>query len=164
MSKIESTKNNPPSPLSPLPGEGPGVRLSVGETSLASHGIKPTAMRLLVYDELERARRPLSLRELEERMVTADRSTIFRTLTLFLDRHIVHGIEDGSGTLLYELCRGEEECTPEDHHPHFYCERCQRTFCLDDVHIPQVPLPEGFTPLSINYMIHGLCPDCLRRS
>ncbi|MBQ7989045.1 MAG: transcriptional repressor [Bacteroidaceae bacterium] len=159
MSKIESTKNNPPSPRRGVGGEAFG-----GETSLASHGIKPTAMRLLVYDELERARRPLSLRELEERMVTAERSTIFRTLTLFLDRHIVHGIEDGSGTLLYELCRGEDECTPEDHHPHFYCERCQRTFCLDDVHIPQVPLPEGFTPLSINYMIHGLCPDCLRRS
>ncbi len=117
-------------------------------------------MRLLVYRELDRARRPLSLRELEERMVTAERSTIFRTLTLFLDHHIVHGIEDGSGTLLYELCRNAEECTPADHHPHFYCDRCQRTFCLYDLHIPQLTLPEGFTASSVNYMIHGLCPDC----
>ena len=79
------------------------------EDRLASRGVKPTAMRLLVYRELDSARRPLSLRELEERMVTAERSTIFRTLTLFLDHHIVHGIEDGSGTLLYELCRSAEE-------------------------------------------------------
>ena len=132
------------------------------ELALTSHGIKPTAMRLLVYDLLERARRPLSLRQMEERMPTADRSTLFRTLTLFLDHKLVHGIEDGSGTLLYEMCRGEHECTPEDRHPHFYCEHCRRTFCLDNLRIPQVPLPEGFAPSSVNYMIHGLCPDCLR--
>ena len=90
------------------------------EDHLAARGVKPTAMRLLVYRELDRARRPLSLRELEERMVTAERSTIFRTLTLLLQHHLVHGIEDGSGALKYEVCHGHEECTLEDQHTHFY--------------------------------------------
>ncbi len=117
-------------------------------------------MRILVYEELERAARPLSLRELEERMVTAERSTIFRTLTLFLQHHLIHSIEDGSGAQKYEICRGEGECTLDDQHIHFYCERCHRTFCLRQTHIPPVELPEGFRPVSVNYMIHGLCPDC----
>lgn len=130
------------------------------EQRLEHRGVKLTAMRLLVYEELERAQRPLSLRELEERMQTAERSTIFRTLTLLLEHHLVHSIEDGSGSLRYEICHGHDDCTPDDQHTHFYCERCHRTFCFRETKIPQVELPEGFQMSSINYMVKGLCPDC----
>ena len=133
------------------------------EHRLEHRGVKLTAMRLLVYEELEKARRPLSLRELEDRMPTAERSTIFRTLTLLLEHHLVHAIEDGSGSLRYEICSWHDECTPDDQHTHFYCERCHRTFCFRDTRIPQVVLPEGFQMTSINYMVKGLCPDCSRR-
>ena len=73
------------------------------EHRLEHRGVKLTAMRLLVYQELEQAHRPLSLRELEDRMQTAERSTIFRTLTLLLQHHLIHAIEDGSGSLRYEV-------------------------------------------------------------
>ena len=135
------------------------VKEEIGQ-HLEKLGVKLTAMRLLVFEQLERARRPLSLRELEERMPTAERSTIFRTLTLLLDHHLVHAIEDGSGSLRYEVCQGHDECTPDDQHTHFYCERCHRTFCFRDTKVPQVQLPEGFQMNSINYMIKGLCPNC----
>lgn len=130
------------------------------EEKLEHRGVKLTAMRLLVYQELERAHRPLSLRELEDRMPTAERSTIFRTLTLLLQHHLIHAIEDGSGALRYEACHGHDECTIDDQHIHFYCEQCHRTFCFHDTKIPQVSLPEGFQVSSINYMVKGLCPDC----
>ncbi len=130
------------------------------ERILNEGGVRPTAMRLLVYEELSRTGRPLSLREMEERMPTAERSTIFRTLTLLLQHHLVHAIEDGSGALRYETCEGEGECTPDDQHIHFYCERCQRTFCLRQTPVPAVTLPDGFRPTTYNYMIHGLCPEC----
>ena len=45
-------------------------------------------------------------------------------------------------------------------HVHFYCESCQRTTCFEDIHIPQVPLPPGYHPRSVNYMVKGLCPTC----
>lgn len=130
------------------------------EEHLEHRGVKLTAMRLLVYQELERAHRPLSLRELEDRMPTAERSTIFRTLTLLLQHHLIHAIEDGSGSLRYEVCHGHEECTIDDQHIHFYCEQCHRTFCFRDTKIPQVSLPEGFHVTSINYMVKGICPEC----
>lgn len=130
------------------------------EQRLEQRGVKPTAMRLLVYGELEQARRPLSLRELEERMQTAERSTIFRTLTLLVKHHLIHDIEDGSGSLRYEVCHGHNACTPEDQHTHFFCKQCQRTFCLDDIQIPKIDLPEGFVASTVNYMIKGLCPEC----
>ena len=131
------------------------------EEHLKQRGIKLTAMRLLVYEELAKARRPLSLRELEERMQTAERSTIFRTLSLLLDHHLIHAIEDGSGSLRYEPCESDDDHhTHDDQHPHFYCEECHRTFCFRDIHVPTVSLPPGFQPYAINYLVKGLCPQC----
>lgn len=83
-------------------------------------------------------------------------------LTLFVAHHVAHAIEDGSGVLKYEICGGEDACTIDDMHTHFYCELCHRTFCFKSIHVPTVELPEGFTMTSVNYMVKGICPECSR--
>lgn len=130
------------------------------EERMERQGVKPTAMRLLVYRELERSTRPLSLKELEERMPQAERSTIFRALSVFLERHLVHGIEDGGGAMRYETCTSNGSCTHDDLHGHFYCECCQRTFCLHQLPVPRVSLPDGFQATTVSLMIKGICPEC----
>ncbi len=130
---------------------------------LEKKGVKPTSNRILVLKALIAAARPMSLAELEEAIGTMDRSSIFRTLTLFAASHVVHAIEDGSGILHYEVCDGEDECTLADMHTHFYCERCHRTFCFKSIHIPAIDMPEGFTMHSVNYMVKGICPHCADR-
>ena len=60
----------------------------------------------------------------------------------------------------YEVCGGGQECTLDDMHVHFYCEACHRTFCLKDIRIPEIDLPEGFSIDSVNFMVKGVCPDC----
>lgn len=130
--------------------------------ALEAQCIKPTAMRILVYLAIARARHPVSLKDLEESMVTADRSTIFRTLTLLHDHHVIHAIEDGSGAMKYELCHSDKaHDADEDQHPHFYCESCRRTFCLHDVPIPEVSLPRGYLATAWNFLIKGTCAECL---
>ena len=57
-----------------------------------------------------------------------------------------------------------EVCTYYYEHTHFYCECCQRTFCLKHIHVPVVQLPDGFTLRNINYVIKGLCPECTEKS
>ena len=132
--------------------------------ALEAQGIKPTAMRILVYLAIARARHPVSLKDLEDSMVTADRSTIFRTLTLLHDHHVIHAIEDGSGAMKYELCHSDKaHDADEDQHPHFYCESCRRTFCLHDVPIPEVSLPRGYLATAWNFLIKGTCAECLAR-
>ena len=131
------------------------------EKLLASHDIKPTANRIVVARTLAAAERPMSLSELEYKILSIDKSGIFRTLSLFRENHLVHVLEDGGDGVRYELCRshnGHHE--DDDQHVHFYCERCHRTFCLSDTPIPTVTLPNGYEPLSINYMVKGLCPEC----
>lgn len=127
---------------------------------LASHQIKPTAMRLLVLRQLMEAGQTLTLRELEEALAPADRSTIFRTLNLFVQQHMAHVIDDGSGATRYEICHGHHDDDDDDRHPHFRCIHCGRTICLTEQRMPPIALPEGFVSHHSNYIITGLCAEC----
>lgn len=130
---------------------------------LESKGIRPTANRILVMKTLMGEQNPQSLSNLERKMVSMDKSSIFRTLTLFLEHDAVHAFEDGRGVLCYELCEEKGACDHHDGHIHFYCESCQRSFCMEDIHIPSFELPEGFSPHSISFVIKGECPDCRKK-
>ena len=130
---------------------------------LESKGIRPTANRILVMKTLMGEQNPQSLSNLERKMVSMDKSSIFRTLTLFLEHDVVHAFEDGRGVLCYELCEEKGACDHHDGHIHFYCESCQRSFCMEDIHIPSFELPEGFYPHSISFVLKGECPDCRKK-
>ena len=130
---------------------------------LESKGIRPTANRILVMKTLMGEQNPQSLSNLERKMVSMDKSSIFRTLTLFLEHDVVHAFEDGRGVLCYELCEEKGACDHHDGHIHFYCDSCQRSFCMEDIHIPSFELPEGFYPHSISFVIKGECPDCRKK-
>ena len=124
------------------------------------HGIKPTANRILVAEALHRAGRPMSMMELEDAIGSIDKSGISRTLTLFREQRLVHTIQDGGDGVRYELCHSHSDSHDEDAHVHFYCTSCRKTFCLEDVPIPEVALPEGYDGDSVNFMVSGICPDC----
>lgn len=130
---------------------------------LESKGIRPTANRILVMKTLMGEQNPQSLSNLERKMVSMDKSSIFRTLTLFLEHDVVHAFEDGRGVLCYELCEEKGACDHHDGHIHFYCKSCQRSFCMENIHIPSFELPEGFYPHSISFVIKGECPDCRKK-
>ena len=78
---------------------------------LESKGIRPTANRILVMKTLMGEQNPQSLSNLERKMVSMDKSSIFRVLTLFLEHDVVHSFEDGRGILNYELCRSDGKCS-----------------------------------------------------
>ena len=111
------------------------ISQQVCEEILLEHGVRPTANRIVVVKALADAERPLSLSELE--------------------------IEDGGDGVRYELCHSRNDHEhDDDQHVHFYCEHCHRTFCIKDMPIPPILLPEGYRMYSINYMAKGLCPQC----
>ena len=128
---------------------------------LNAHGIKATANRIIVARALHSSLMPLSLVELEKLIATLDKSSIFRVLNLFRESHFVHIIEDGGGGVKYELCHSIGSKDDEDAHAHFHCEVCGRTLCLDHVPIPMIPLPDGYEAHSVNYLVKGICPDCI---
>ncbi|MFC2385194.1 MAG: transcriptional repressor, partial [Hoylesella saccharolytica] len=87
---------------------------------LTLRDIKPTAIRLLVLRQMMRGDEAVSLPEMERLLPTVDKSTISRTLSLFLLHRLIHAIDDGSGSLKYAVCADDCDCSVEDEHTHFY--------------------------------------------
>jgi hypothetical protein len=73
-----------------------------------------------------------------------DRVTVYRTLQTFVEKGIIHQIPTTDNSILYALCRHNcEQGHHHDNHVHFICTNCDKTFCLDDVTVPDEKLPPG---------------------
>jgi Fur family transcriptional regulator, ferric uptake regulator len=90
-----------------------------------------------------------------------DRVTVYRTLQAFVEKGIIHLIPTRDNSIKYALCK--DDCVEghhHDNHVHFICDECHKTICLDDVTVPQVKLPKGFTPQHAEMVVNGICEDC----
>lgn len=130
------------------------------ENKLSTSGIRPTAMRILVLKYLTNLGHTTSLLDLETHFSVSDRSTLFRTLKTFEENGIIHKIDDGTGVIKYGLCTETCTCSLEDQHFHFYCEKCEETFCLNHVKIPSLELPTNFILKQSNLVLKGVCSNC----
>ena len=130
------------------------------ESLLSSRGIRPTAVRILILNAMQSFSDTFSLNDLEDVLETVDKSSIFRTLEVFAAGHLIHEIDDGSGSRKYCVCHNDHDCGTEELHCHFYCEKCQKTYCLESILIPPVKCPEGFEIHQSEYIIKGICPAC----
>lgn len=127
---------------------------------LENRGIKPTVNRVLVMKAITKYNDTFTLRDIEDKIDTLDKSSVFRVLRLFSENHIVHEIDDGTGSVKYELCRSKREDKCNDSHVHFYCKNCHRTLCMHNIPTPDINLPYGFISSNINYVIKGVCASC----
>jgi Fur family transcriptional regulator, ferric uptake regulator len=127
---------------------------------LKRHGVKPTAVRSLVWREVQQQSETFTLADMERWMPTMDRSSIFRALKLFAECHLLHMVDDGTGLQKYCVCR----CKSTHHlnHIHFTCLHCGKTYCLEDYAIPIVELPDGFYTSEVEYIVKGVCPNCAK--
>lgn len=129
-------------------------------TCLSEKGINITSNRVIVLKTLAQFHAPLSLGELEAIIGTMEKSSILRVLNLFLAHHLVHTVEDGRGIVKYEFCNNSSNCAVNDMHVHFYCFNCNNTFCLEEIPVPPINLPQGYVTQSVNYVVKGICPSC----
>lgn len=132
------------------------------EKKLLNRGIKPTAVRLLIFKAMTGFRRTFSLSDLETVLETVNKSTIFRTLTLFHENLLIHSVDDGSGSIKYSICSDNCMCTLGELHVHFNCNRCGSTYCLESISIPSIQLPDKFLLDSVNFVMKGFCDQCSR--
>ncbi len=91
-----------------------------------------------------------------------DRVTLYRNLGTFVKKGLVHKVLDDTGAKRYALC--SHNCstkTMHQHdHVHFKCVICGEVRCLQEVSIPQLPLPEGYQTSEMNVLVSGTCPNC----
>lgn len=123
--------------------------------------VKSTAVRQLVLSKFLETNSALSLTKLNNLLDWSDKSTIFRTLKTFVEKGILHTIDNGSGSTLYALC--SDNCSTHlhlDFHPHFKCEKCGKTICIDSNSFPNIEVPKGFEVKNIDVNLTGICSDC----
>ena len=127
---------------------------------LNSKNIKSTAMRILVLQFFLEKNTAIGLPKLEEKFFFSDRTTLFRTLKTFQEKGLVHQINDGTSSKKYALCN--TSCSSNNHidlHPHFYCEKCKETTCVNSISIPVINL-ENAKINSAELIIKGICDVC----
>ncbi len=130
------------------------------ENKLLKRDIKPTSVRLLILKSMTEFKTAFSLTDLETALETVNKSTIFRTLHLFLEKLLIHTIDDGSGSMKYSICSDDCMCTIGELHVHFTCNKCKNTYCLESISIPSIQLPEQFLLQNVNFVMKGLCSKC----
>lgn len=125
------------------------------EEYLSQREVRPTAVRTLIWRTLLKFDYVFALSDLEGLLPTVDRSTLFRTMNLFVEKELVHTVDDGSGQQKY--------CLLHTQHVHLTCTKCGKTICLENQEIPRVEVPEGFEVKHISYVIQGICAHCAHK-
>ncbi|HYG39297.1 MAG TPA: transcriptional repressor [Cytophagales bacterium] len=129
---------------------------------LKDYNLRQTDCRNEILDVFLDKGFALSHGDVEEKISEEfDRVTVYRTLKTFVERGIIHKVLDDSGSIKYALCN--DHCTTDQHHHehvHFKCVNCGQTNCIEDIEVPQINLPKGYTSLETNLLIQGICEKC----
>lgn len=131
---------------------------------LREFSLRQTDCRIEVLDFMLRHPRAISQPELEQELAAQfDRVTLYRTLNTFNEKGLIHEVSDSSGIMKYALCG--EACHNDMHehrheHVHFHCNRCQETVCINELDIPTLNLPAGFSPEKFSFVVSGICQKC----
>jgi Fur family ferric uptake transcriptional regulator len=133
------------------------------EKLLEKHNLKKTPARLRVLSLLASKNVATSQPDLESVMLDVDRVTLYRILSAFEEKGIIHKIFNLEGTANYALCSDCEEHHHRDEHVHFNCINCKNVFCLNDLDLPALNLPEGFQIENFTLYATGLCSRCSKK-
>ena len=122
---------------------------------LRSNKLSKTASRIEILDIFLSHEIGMSEKEIDEKIDGKyDRATIYRTLKVFRDKGIIHPVVTENEMTRYVLKK-----EPEDH-IHFKCESCGNVFCLTQVPVTNINLPDGFVKKEVSFLITGMCPQC----
>ena len=127
---------------------------------LENRNIKPTSNRVLVLKAMLNFDWAFTLADLENELISVDKSTISRTIHLFRHQQLIHSFDDGSGSVKYAVCNTECNCSLDELHAHFYCNYCKKAFCLENVSVPKIEMPENMEIEGVNFVIKGYCGKC----
>ncbi|MCC5946515.1 MAG: transcriptional repressor [Bernardetiaceae bacterium] len=130
---------------------------------LKLHGLRKTPCRLAVLELFFRERAALSHQNIEQQTQNSnfDRVTIYRTLTTFEEKGILHRVPDLEGQAKYALC--SEKCSEHAHHDahvHFKCQTCEKVLCMEDIPLPETAAPKGYQVKTASFLLEGLCAEC----
>lgn len=133
------------------------------EEIIRAAGHRVTPQRVFILDAVCEGGGHTSLGEIYTRVhqldPTIDRSTLYRTLKLFVDLGLVVSADTGTGETYYEIAKSHP-------HHHLVCRRCGKEQEIEHTVMQrmfdQVFQEYGFKPATDHMVLFGLCEDCQR--
>jgi Fur family ferric uptake transcriptional regulator len=125
--------------------------------------LKKTEIRLKILAFLQNSNKAISQPDLEKEFVkSADRVTLYRILSAFEQKGIIHKIIDLGGVARYAVCNHDvcSENHHHDNHVHFSCSSCGDVLCIESIPIPKIELPKDLIQNKITLSIEGICRKC----
>ena len=130
---------------------------------LQLHQLRLTSNRAEILDMFVSNKTALSQPDIEKALKeSCDRVTIYRTLNTFLEKGLIHKVPDDTGLMKYAICHSDCDAETYHHHehPHFKCEKCGNTECLEDIKVSLPALPGSYKLKETNILMQGICPAC----
>jgi Fe2+ or Zn2+ uptake regulation protein len=128
------------------------------ETLLRTSKHRLTAPRKQVFTALKKAQQPLSLQQLTRSVPAIDRTSLYRTLELFVQLSIVRVIHTG-WKKQYELA---DPFKP--HHHHLQCTRCKELIEVKNPQLEQlidrIVREHHYALTNHHFELEGLCQNC----
>lgn len=111
---------------------------------------------------LEREDCALTALEIDRRLPSVGRASVYRTLEQLEQLHLVHRVDVGGEWVAFE--RND----PGGHHHHMVCERCGRLIPFSDPALERAIEGIGeradFEIAAHDVLLRGRCPDCREES
>lgn len=130
------------------------------EKALMAKGIKPSVPRVRIFDYLLGNRNHPTVddmyRDLLKDIPSLSKTTVYNTVTLFAEEHLVRRVATEDNEARYDACT--------DDHGHFKCDLCGMFF--DFAVQLETAVTEGLEGCEVverSVYYRGLCPHCRRR-
>jgi len=133
----------------------------IGEL-LQAHGFRKTTIRMEILDIFMNHVFALSANDIIARLkVSNDRATVYRALSSFEEHGIIHKAAEYGQGVKYALCSFNDfNETIDNQHAHFICDKCQKTYCLKEIVIPEIQVSKEYSVNRVNYTLYGTCKEC----
>lgn len=133
------------------------------EAACRQAGLKVTHQRLEIYRELASATDHPSAETLHSRLIskmpTLSLDTVYRTLSIFCEKGLVHKVETVESHARYEAVHVR--------HHHLICSRCRKITDFQWPSMDEALLPDEFSGWgkidSRSVVVYGICAKCLQQ-
>ena len=130
------------------------------EVFLRQKGIKASFQRVRIFDYLQKSLEHPSVSkifgDLHTHIPSLSRATVYNTINLFLQKHLVITVPVEGTEARYDLS--------DPIHAHFFCTGCEQIF---DVDTKSFPLPDELTDFEVaetHLLYRGRCSDCVGKT
>lgn len=125
-------------------------------------GYRSGASRRTIVELLARERCAVTALDIDRRLESVGRATVYRTLDQLEGLHLVHRVEIGGDAA------GYERVDPEQHHHHLVCEECGllspfASEALEEA-IARISREAEFEVAAHDVVLRGTCPTCARNA